>query len=494
MSSADEPHAFISYVHEDSEAVDGLEAALEAAGVKVWRDKNNLGPGDDWQRVIRQAIQGSALAFIPCFSKAANEKERTVMREEIYLAIAEYKLRPPDRPWILSVRFDDCEVPDYDLVSGKTLRSLNWSNLFDAQYPSDLIKLVERVKSLLGTTGGPAAATAAIGGASDRVRGSLIAAAVRDGAADPSRAAEADQQVRAEARKVVDGIKDEQRFPTHVEPFKAVTLLERHQQITSMCEPLVEAAVALGAYGKAAQARVATDVVTSLARVGTGPRNGIIPLLDIFKFPASVVMYAGALGAVATENSAMLQAFILKPETATNYSSNVPVHQLISAWDPYTHDLRVADLYAKTLSGAYVDPATYDQPSRGGELYMAPQAVLMRLLKPYMEDFTIDDAGYDELYFRMEVIVGAAVFDACGSSGMNLQYSYATNWVGHHIVGERYTQTTIADRVAAEFQGTESTWWPLGGGALFGGDPDRARTALTEYVTAVLEAKKRLRF
>lgn len=213
MASDEDPHAFISYVHEDAEAVDSLEAALEASGVKVWRDKKDLGPGDDWKRVIRQAIQGNALAFIPCFSTAANEKERTVMREEIYLAIEEYRLRPPDRPWILSVRFDDCDVPDFDLSAGKTLRSLNWSDLFDKRYSADLIKLVDRVKSLLGSVEGSANASAAIGAASSRVRGSLIAAAVREGAADPSRGAVADQQLRAEARRVVEGIGDSESPP-----------------------------------------------------------------------------------------------------------------------------------------------------------------------------------------------------------------------------------------------------------------------------------------
>ena len=68
MVDAEEPHAFISYVREDDAAVDGLESALEAAGIKVWRDKHALGPGDDWKRVIRKAIQGNTLAFIPCFS------------------------------------------------------------------------------------------------------------------------------------------------------------------------------------------------------------------------------------------------------------------------------------------------------------------------------------------------------------------------------------------------------------------------------------------
>lgn len=492
-SAADEPHAFISYVREDSDAVDGLEAALVAAGIKVWRDKNDIGPGDDWKRVIRRAIQGNSLAFIPCFSTVGNERERSAMREEIHLAIEEYRLRPPDKPWILSVRFDECEVPDYDLVPGKTLRSLNWSDLFDKQYPANIVRLVDRVKALLGTPSAGAGAPAAVSDASDRVRGSLIATAVREGAADPARVPAADQQVRAEARKVVEAINDRDRFPTQIEPFKAELLLERLQAVTGLTDPLVEASVALGAYGQGSQARLATDVVNSLARAATGARNGIVPLLNIFRLPASLVMQAGALGAVATENAAMLNAFIIKPESTTEYGQTAPVHQLISPWSPYLEDLRTADLYAKTLNGVDVDPAAYDRPSQGGEYHWAPHVAMTVLLKPHIRDFTIDDPSYDALYFRTEVLVGAAIYDAAGPHGLDIKYHLADNWVGRHVVPERYSQTTVVDGVTAEFNAAGPNWWPLVGGALFGGDPDRAREALGLYAAAATSSRSRIR-
>jgi TIR domain len=38
-------HVFISYVREDRDRVDQLEAALKAQGIPVWRDTNDLWPG-----------------------------------------------------------------------------------------------------------------------------------------------------------------------------------------------------------------------------------------------------------------------------------------------------------------------------------------------------------------------------------------------------------------------------------------------------------------
>ena len=101
-------HAFISYVREDSQAVDRLQRVLEAAGIRVWRDTGNLWPGQDWRAVIRRAITGNALAFIACFSRNSVGRERSYQNEELTLAIEQFRQRQPDDSWLIPVRFDDC--------------------------------------------------------------------------------------------------------------------------------------------------------------------------------------------------------------------------------------------------------------------------------------------------------------------------------------------------------------------------------------------------
>ena len=84
-------HAFISYVREDSEHVNRLEAALEAAGIRVWRDTKDLWPGEDWRLKIYSAITGGSLAFLACFSRNSEAKESTHQSEEVLLAIEEMR-------------------------------------------------------------------------------------------------------------------------------------------------------------------------------------------------------------------------------------------------------------------------------------------------------------------------------------------------------------------------------------------------------------------
>lgn len=114
-SKTDEGHAFISYVREDSRAIDQLERDLAAAGIKVWRDVRDIWPGDDWKREIRRAIENDSFAFIACFSANSRARKTTYQWEELTLAAENFRLRPPGRSWIYPVRLDEGLVSDFDL-------------------------------------------------------------------------------------------------------------------------------------------------------------------------------------------------------------------------------------------------------------------------------------------------------------------------------------------------------------------------------------------
>jgi TIR domain len=102
-------HAFISYVREDTQAVDKLQSVLEAAGVRVWRDNTaDLWPGQDWRTRIRQAITADALAFIACFSRNSVRRGKTYQNEELTLAVEQVRQRQPSDSWLIPVRLDDC--------------------------------------------------------------------------------------------------------------------------------------------------------------------------------------------------------------------------------------------------------------------------------------------------------------------------------------------------------------------------------------------------
>lgn len=123
-------YVFISYVRSDRRRVDQLQSALEAAGLRVWRDVKNLAPGDRWKSRLRAAIGEDALAFLPCLSKNTEHRTRSVMYKELLWAAEEYGLRNPARPWIFPVLFTPCTLPQIDLGNGQTLDDLQWARLY----------------------------------------------------------------------------------------------------------------------------------------------------------------------------------------------------------------------------------------------------------------------------------------------------------------------------------------------------------------------------
>jgi hypothetical protein len=142
-------HAFISYVREDERRVDRLQKLLEGSGIPVWRDTARVLPGEDWKKEIRQAIAADNLAFIACFSKNSETREKSHQRDELALAIDQLRLRSPDHPYLIPVRFDDCPIPDWEIGRGQTLRSLQWVDLFGKQKEANAERLLEGVQHIL---------------------------------------------------------------------------------------------------------------------------------------------------------------------------------------------------------------------------------------------------------------------------------------------------------------------------------------------------------
>jgi hypothetical protein len=141
--------AFISYVREDSRRVDRLEKFLKENGVPVWRDIHDLRPGEDWHAKIREAIAADSLAFVACFSKNSEARQISSQRDELLLAIEQFRMRPPGRPYILPIRFDDCAIPDLDIGANRTLNNLHHVDLFGKQWQPSTESLLEGIRDVL---------------------------------------------------------------------------------------------------------------------------------------------------------------------------------------------------------------------------------------------------------------------------------------------------------------------------------------------------------
>jgi hypothetical protein len=148
--SAEAGRVFISYVREDAERAGQLKDRLEAAGIPVWLDKDDLWPGEDWRAKIRQAIEKDALVFIACFSRHSVARARSYQYEELTLALEQLRVRRPGDPWLIPVRFDECDIPDLDIGAGRRLGHLHCADLFGARLEGNASRLITAVLRILG--------------------------------------------------------------------------------------------------------------------------------------------------------------------------------------------------------------------------------------------------------------------------------------------------------------------------------------------------------
>jgi hypothetical protein len=296
-------HAFISYVHEDADRVRGIISALHAADVPVWTDKTKLSPGEDWQLTIRKAIQRNSLAFLAVFSSNSQARGKSYQHEELNLAVEQFRQHPPGRVWLIPVRLDDCQLPEYQLGAGRTLDSLQRVDLFGEDANDEMIRLVTAVLRVLGEgLVDSASIKASITQADQASRGAILSTALKSMLTDPTRKIELNDLVQAEADRARKDLIDDVRFP-RVIPLRADAettrrVVERFDAYWSVIEPLAKALVIGCAWGDADQSTLWTRAIRSVASTIDGPKSGNSYLLAMKEYPVQGLIYAAALASI----------------------------------------------------------------------------------------------------------------------------------------------------------------------------------------------------
>jgi len=94
---------FISYSRRDIDVVESIGSQLEAAGIEVWLDREDIKPGKQWRKQIVEGID-TAEAFVLNLSPNSAASDN-VLKE---LNLAEEALDP----FILPVMLNEMKIPD----------------------------------------------------------------------------------------------------------------------------------------------------------------------------------------------------------------------------------------------------------------------------------------------------------------------------------------------------------------------------------------------
>jgi TIR domain len=102
--------------------VEEIKAALsQYSQLQVWKDSQDLLPGQDWESEVFRSLEASNYVLI-CLSQLGLSKN-TFFKREIEWALTEQTKRGPDTVFVIPVRLDDCELPE-------EMKRLHWVDLF----------------------------------------------------------------------------------------------------------------------------------------------------------------------------------------------------------------------------------------------------------------------------------------------------------------------------------------------------------------------------
>lgn len=493
MSDEAAKHVFISYVREDSDRVDGLCAVLEAAQIPYWRDRQDLGPGDAWRAEIRAAIRDGSLVFLACFSDNSRAKDKSYMNEELSLAVEELRLRPPGRVWLIPVRFDAGDVPEWDLGAGRVLSDLNYSDLFGEEHTANVVRLVTTISRLLGERRpDPATALAAVEQAKATDRVDLLRRLTKEMLPEPSRRIELDDLISQEVRRVLAVLKDQDRVAgplggTNEE--QIVRIAEEARELWTLSVPLCASLQVASRWGTPESLTPWTNGIRSFVAAAVKQESGNSALVGLRHIPGMVSIMTAALACTSSGNWPNLKSLVVDPTVRDRYEQKpAPVIDMTDPHQPFgsTTDLISNTLARATLTGRDLSDSLKDFTERNNGRYHTPIAEwLHHLLRPVFSDQLPDDDTYSAEFDRAEAVLGVLAQDvtnvraAAHPEGRSWS---RTHWYGRSTWRSNHHGNPVADLVY-EFETQGAQWGPLKGG-LFGGDEERARSALDAYQTS----------
>ena len=485
MAALKAGHVFISYVREDAEMVDRLQTVIEAAGVPVWRDTDDLWAGEDWRMKIREAITDNALVFIACFSDNSSAKEKTYQREEVLLAVEQLRQRAPEQAWLIPIRLSDCSLPQYDLGAGRTLDSLQRVDLIGEQWDAGIARLVSGIlRTLQPTARAPVDPTDSDPQIVSRVKAMLL---------DDSSQIQLEETVRTAANQAHEALSDRSTFPSRSDRLTNNAdgerfLLEQASRYWDSLSDLRDALLVGCAWGQQRHGTIWTKATERIANTAVN-ESGQTALIELRRYPTVVLVYAGGIAAVHRGNYDALKALTIDAQFRGDQVP-VPVVGVSHVWLPFGHNETTAQLLALQSSGEDITDELVDgiKTGRRGKRHTPVSDHLHDALRCPARVVIDDDGDYTATFDRLEVLLALLASDAKSQAEGTGGYVWGP-WYGSFTWRSRYSAKHLEELIHDEFQQARERWEPLQAG-LFGGLVARAEAAFMEVLVESQQARK----
>ena len=496
----EEKYVFISYVREDADKVDKLSRLLRAATIPVWIDRTQLAPGDDWKAKIRQAIQSGSIVFLTCFSDQSRGRDSSVQNEEITLAVDEFRKRPPGQTWLIPVRFDDGEVPEWDLGAGRTLRNLHYADLFGDTYDQHVIQLVVRIQEVMGSSKlEPATVRAAIEQAADADRPALLRRLTKEMVPDEKRQIELDGLIAQEVSRILKAIRDPQRFPKQLSPGTA------DQQLLQLAALALDYWRLVEPFCWSLNIAARWSATTALTPWTKGIRalcgealkiQGAGTVSDLKHIPCLTSTFVAALSSSAEQRwdnfkSMLFDTTVVNPRLQNRRVPVIQAEWPFAAFSSSQGSQLIPHILARSAeNNEDLETAWSVLREPPKPRYLAPVAEwLHTILRPVFDEQFADDESYDIEFDAAEAILGVVAEDLAITEATNFPErpgQFRNRWFGRSVVRFAREHCDAVGNLIQEQTAQGAAWPPLTSG-LFGGSLERATAASSRYMETFRE-------
>jgi|CXWL01.1.fsa_nt_gi MoxR-like ATPase len=134
---------FLCHSSKDKTSIRLLYKRLASDGMKPWLDETDILPGQDWQQVIRKAVNESDVVLI-CLSSGVAER-RGYIQKEIRFALDVADEQPEGSIFLIPLKLEECEVPE-------RLTRWQWVNYFEENGYDKLLSALKYRRATLERT------------------------------------------------------------------------------------------------------------------------------------------------------------------------------------------------------------------------------------------------------------------------------------------------------------------------------------------------------
>jgi hypothetical protein len=477
-----EKHVFLSYIHEDKEAVDTLQDALQSAGFSVWRDTHDLFPGDNWEVKIKQAIQDGSLIFLACFSSSLDKREVSYQYAELMLAAEQYRLRPPDTSWLMTARLDECEIPSVDLGGGRTLNAtVQRIDLFGPQAMANIARLVTAIHRVLDASPGRPLPAVEKVIANSRIAENSDADNLRSLIRNPALVMDFDEYAKTLTKDVLNQMRDRRRFSFWSEDafstlVGASAWVARMHDYETLITPLLEPIKIIAMYAPNAYLPSTSRLLKAVASEAM-QSEGVNALRYAHQYPALILTYAAGLAAYTKNNYEALRAVTEDVIVNAPFDHQLPFIALSGA-DAVCSDKPLASLLVRSQKGETLTEELVEllHTRRIGALLTPVSDSIFNLLGPLFRDEFSSDEEYAEAFDQVEILFDAVAADVrLTTRGFN----GGRNGYGRYTWRSSGGENAPEVKLLAKAKKSAAGWTPVVAG-MFGGDKFRAIAALEE--------------